>query len=245
MRVAIISDIHANLIALDAVLADIEALPLDRIICLGDVAATGAQPRQVIERLRALHCPVVMGNADAWLLNPQANDSADEDLRRILEIDRWCIDQLAPADLDYLRTLQPTIAASLGDGATLLCYHGSPQSNTEIILATTPEDDLERMLAGHRATVLAGGHTHIQMLRRHKDAILLNPGSVGLPFENHSEGGGSRNPPWAEYAAVGWIDGRLSIELRRVPIDAGAVVQAALDSGMPFGEWWAKDWIVE
>ena len=71
MRIAIIANIHANRVALDAVLADIEALRPEQIVCLGDVAATGPQPRQAVERLRALGCPVVMGNADAWLLDPQ------------------------------------------------------------------------------------------------------------------------------------------------------------------------------
>ena len=241
MRVAIIADIHANLVALDAALADIEALRPDRLVCLGDVAATGPQPRPVVERLRGLGCPVVMGNADAWLLDPPAKVSADQDMRRFEEIDRWCAAQLAPADLDYLRTFAPTVELPLGDGAVLLCFHGSPRSYDDIIVATTPDDELARMLDGRRATILAGGHTHAQMLRRHQQMIVLNPGSVGLPFESSGAGGG-RNPPWAEYALVEYVRGRLGVELRRVPLDAGAVVRAALDSGMPHAVWWSQDW---
>src|SRR5215475_6276120 len=109
MRIAIIADIHANRVALDAVLADIEALRPEQIVYLGDVAATGPQPRQVVARLRALGCPVVMGNADAWLLAPATEEAADEDTRKILEIDHWCAAQLAPADLAYLRTFAPTV----------------------------------------------------------------------------------------------------------------------------------------
>jgi putative phosphoesterase len=245
MRIAIIADIHANHIALDAVLADIEALQPDQIVCLGDVAATGPQPRQVVQRLRSLGCPVVMGNADAWLLDPQPAEASDEDTRRVEAIDSWCAAQLAPADLAYLRTFQPTIELRLGGDAVLLCYHGSPRSNTEIIQATTPDAELAPMLGGRRATLLAGGHTHIQMLRRYRDMILLNPGSVGLPFEQDSTTDRSRNPPWAEYALVGWADGALNVELRRMPVDIGAIVQAARASAMPHAEWWAQDWQLE
>src|SRR5688572_16540038 len=122
MRIAIIADIHANHIALDAVLADIEALQPDQIVCPGDVAATGPQPRQVVQRLRSLGCPVVMGNADAWLLDPQPAEASDEDTRRVEAIDSWCAAQLAPAGLAYLRTFQPTIELRLGGDAVLLCY---------------------------------------------------------------------------------------------------------------------------
>jgi predicted phosphodiesterase len=244
MRIAIIADIHANLTALDAALADIEALRPDQVVCLGDVAALGPQPRQVVERLRALGCPVVMGNADAWLLDPPVEASADENTRRFEDIDRWCAAQLAPTDLAFLRAFAPTVELPLGDRATLLCFHGSPQSYDDIIVATTPDDELARMLGGCRATVLAGGHTHAQMLRRYQEMTVLNPGSVGLSFEYNSAGS-ARNPPWAEYAVVDWARGRLSVELRRVPFDAGALAQAAFDSGMPHAEWWARDWRIE
>src|SRR5258708_31692588 len=93
MRVALISDIHGNCVALEAVLADIERAGVDQVVCLGDVAATGPQPHAVIERLRATGCPVVMGNADVWLLNPQLSETEDEATRQIEEIDLWCAAQ--------------------------------------------------------------------------------------------------------------------------------------------------------
>lgn len=267
MRVALISDIHGNFVALEAVLAAIAKEHIDQIICLGDVAATGPQPRQVIVRLRKIARPVVMGNADAWLLDPKLSHETDETSRHIAEINLWCVAQLSQTDLEYVRTFQPTVEVLLDNNTRLLCFHGSPQSNTAVIESTTPEEALNCMLSGFHATVMAGGHTHIQMLRRHKDAILINPGSVGLPFEHarmpnevfndeqrtinalntilferESTSDEVYNPPWAEYALVSSVNESLSIELRRVPLDIDAVVQAALDSGMPHSEWWAKDW---
>jgi len=242
VRIAIISDVHGNLVALEAVLADLNAERVDQIVCLGDVATFGPRPREVITRLGALNCPVVMGNMDAWLLNPRPHEVRDEDSQRITEIEFWSAHQLLPADLDYLRTFRPTVEITLGGDATLLCFHGSPQSNTDVIVSTTSEEELERLLSGFSATVMAGGHTHVQILRRHRDLVFINPGSVGLPFERARYADQVRNPPWAEYGLVSWEDGGLNIELRRVPFDVGMVIRAARDSGMPHLEWWVKNW---
>ncbi len=233
MRVALIADIHGNLAALEAVLAAPERDRPDRVVCLGDVASTGPQPRETVERLRALGCPVVMGNADDELLHPETialDQSGDEQARRIAELDRWCAAQLTPADREYLAAFRPTVELSLGGGATLLCCHGSPRSYNDSIRADTPVDELERLLAGVAATVVAGRHTHQQFLRRHGGVTVINPGSVGL------------NPPWAEYALVGWERGELSVEFRRLPLDGAAVARAALESGMPHAAWWAGHW---
>ncbi|MBV9790339.1 MAG: metallophosphoesterase family protein [Chloroflexi bacterium] len=238
MRIGLISDIHGNLVALETVLADLEAQAVDQIICLGDTVATGPQPHATLERLRALNCPVVMGNTDEWLLDPPAV-SPKPDL--IQAIDHWCVAQLSAEDLAFLRSFQPTIAVELGPGMTLLCVHGSPRSNIERIEATTSDEQLSAILAEESAQVIASGHTHVQMLRRYQDRLLINPGSVGMPFE-HDSAGAIRNPPWAEYGLLSYHDGHLSIELRRVPLDLQAVIQAALDSDMPYQQEWIADW---
>src|SRR6185437_16639578 len=128
-RFAILADIHGNLPALDAVLAKIDAEGIDRIVCLGDVATLGPQPREVIARVRALSCPVVMGNTDAILLALQRDESTmgDEGSNDWSNeaFDQWCANQLTDDDLAYLRTFQPTISVSLDEEVTLLCYHGS------------------------------------------------------------------------------------------------------------------------
>ena len=235
MSTALIADIHGNLVALETVLGDIDRRGVDRVVCLGDVAATGPQPRETIERVAELGCPVVMGNTDQWLIEPADESIEDDDTRRIVEIDLWARDQLGPWHLELLRGYLPIVEL---DG--LLCFHGSPRSNVENMLPTTPESELTAMLAGHVQPVMAGGHTHMQMLRRHGQSLVVNPGSVGMPFE-HLAGGGFRNPPWAEYAIVG----RGGVEFRRVPVDVAAVTGAALRCGMPNASWWVKDWAWE
>ncbi len=242
MRIGLIADIQGNLVALDAVLADLGRAHVDHVVCLGDVAATGPQPRQTVARLRALACPTIMGNADEELFNLPTETPVDDHARITMEIDRWCAAQLSPEDLDYLRGFQPTLELPLGDDQTLLCFHGSPHSFNDIIVPTTPDDDLARLLSGYSATIMAGGHTHEQMVRRHKGTIVLNPGSVGLPVEHGPGADEARNPPWAEYAVVDQEHGALRVELRRVPVDLGTVVRAIRESGMPHAELFARDW---
>lgn len=233
MRVGLISDIHGNLLALEKVLADLERDPPDEILCLGDVAATGPRPRETVERLREAGFPVVMGNADAELLRPiPEKQGSDDNMRRIADIDRWCAEQLSSADLDYLREFRPTLETSLDHGRTLLCFHGSPRSFDDAIVATTLEGELGRMFSGHGATVMAGGHTHAQLVRQYRGTNVLNPGSLGL------------NPSGAEYAMIESTDDRLRIELRHLPLPGEAVAREALDSGMPHAEWWASFWNV-
>ncbi len=242
MRLALIADIHGNAVALDTVLNALIKQKVESIICLGDIAASGPQPRQVIERLRAIGCPVVMGNTDDWLLQPQLKDKADEFGRRLQDVELWGSQQLSSSDREYLSTFQPTIEFPLVDDEELLCYHGSPRSYRERILATTPEDELDQVFAGHHAAIMAGGHTHIQMFRRYRDVLLLNPGSVGLAIDRESPFAEIRNAVWAEYAIITAEDGSLSVEMHRIPFDFQAVIQAVLSSGMPHAEWWIGEW---
>ena len=242
MRIAIISDIHANFVALQTVLADIERAHVDQIVCLGDVTAGGPQPRAVIQRVRDLGCPVVRGNTDEWFLVPQTYDPNSEKERRLMAMLEWAMQRFTPADIDFMRAFQPRVELSLENGKNMLGFHGSPQANTHAIWATTPDDELARLLGDYRATVMAGGHTHAQLLRRFQGVLFVNPGSVGLPVEVGATREKNRRVPWSEYAIVESRDGRLAIEFRRVPLDVGAVVRAARESGMPNGEEWVAEW---
>lgn len=241
--IALIADIHGNLAALEAVLDALRAEPADEIVCLGDVAATGPQPGEVLRRLQELGCPMVMGNADAELLDvPPPAPEADEDTRRIMDISRWCAAQLDEGDRAFLASFQPTVEISLGEERRLLCCHGSPRSYDDIINATTPDDELEGMIAGHDATLIAGGHTHMRMLRAYRGREIVNPGSIGLAYQFFPDGS-VRVPPWAEFALLAQSDtGAVSVDFRRVSYDRDATVRAMSEREMPHAAWWAADW---
>jgi predicted phosphodiesterase len=244
MRVALFSDVHGNLVSLEAVLADIAEAQVDLVVSLGDVAVAGPQPRQVIARLKALDCLCVMGNHDHELLDLETTLKCTDSPAIILEFIEWCAGQLTDTDLECLRAYRPVISVSLDNKTKLLCCHGSPRSNEEFILATTPTRELDQMLAGYTATVIACGHTHVQMLRRQGQTLLVNVGSVGWPLEEMPFNGNPRYLPWAEYAIIEASGAGLRVELRRVPIDLDAVKQAALDSDMPYARFWADCWVL-
>lgn len=145
MRAALISDIHGNFASLEAVLSDIEREGVDLVVCLGDVAATSPQPREVVERLMSLDFPTVMGNADEDLLRPVSPAKTSEDARRVSDIDRWCAGQLSEECLDHVRTFRKTLEMSLEGSRALLCFHGSPRSNTDVIVSATSEKELGGM----------------------------------------------------------------------------------------------------
>ncbi|MCI0478000.1 MAG: metallophosphoesterase, partial [Anaerolineales bacterium] len=153
MRIAIISDIHANFVALQTVLADIERARADQIVCLGDVVCNGPQPRQVLRRLREIGCQMVMGNADEILFQPPNFDPADARERKIVEIISWSLGQLSADENEIVRGFPLTLEIALESGKTMLCFHGSPQANTHLILATTSDDELAAKLGDYRATV--------------------------------------------------------------------------------------------
>jgi predicted phosphodiesterase len=238
MRIGLISDIHGNLFALEAVLAELAGERLDDLICLGDVAALGPEPRAVLDRLRDMRCAVVMGNTDAWFLTPPTE--ATDEIDRVLI--PWSIAQFTDDDIEYVRAFPPAIERPLEAGLTLLCFHGSPHSYNDVILSTTPDDTVEVMLGNTHASILAGGHTHLQMVRPHGDAHLINVGSVGLPGVGPQAAQRNRHVRWAEYAVVEAEGDRLEISLRRTPLDIDQMVARARSSGMPAVDWWATLW---
>lgn len=239
MRYAFISDIHGNLQALEVVLAALQKTPVDQIICLGDVASLGPQPREVIACLREHHIPVVLGNHDAYLLNLALTENHHPWLRAA---EAWCLTQLSAADLDFLRAAPLQRSLPLAGDATLLCFHGSPRSNEEFIFPLAPAETLDEIFARHPAQVFVGGHTHVQTLRQHQGRLWLNPGSVGMPFVYPKPGPDQRILRRAEYAMVEMKDGALSVTLHQLPIDFARLAATARASGLPEVEVWVGMW---
>lgn len=242
MRLAVISDIHGHYTALDAVLADLARQHIDSVVCLGDVATIGPQPLPVIARLKQLGCAAIIGNHDVALLN-LANALQLQVAPPLLPTLEWCNRQLAPDDIAYLGSFQPTLELSLGPNAGALCFHGTPQSNTGLLLPTTPVEELDGLFAGQPAAIMIGGHSHIQMLRQHGGKLFVNPGSVGSAFaQPPAPGVVPALLPWAEYAIVSWDKGVVSVDLRRVPFDVAAFYEAVAQSDIPLKGWWLQQY---
>jgi predicted phosphodiesterase len=241
MRVAVLSDIHGNCLALDKTLEDLKGHSADQIVCLGDAIQGGPQPSEVVGRLRELGCPIVMGNADAWLLSgvETGNEVMTEERRRTLDAVRdWSLAQLSAEDRSFIQGFQPTIEVGLEAGRKLLCFHGSPASFDDIMLPDTPQEQIFKLLGTYRADALAGGHTHVQYVRRlgSDGRFFFNPGSIGLAYSHHQPDDGFQADPWAEYAVLTSEGTRLALEFRRVPYDAGPLIEIYRTSGRPYAQ---------
>ena len=209
MPLALVSDIHGNDLALAAVVAELERLGVEQVVCLGDVAQGGSQPAEVLDRLARLGWPVILGNADAFLLevDPSSPEPAtDEQLERRT----WTLGQLSDAQLEQIRAFVPTLDVEV-DGLTLRAFHGSPRSYDDVVLPETPDGVAERLLGGSGVDLLAGGHTHLQWTRYVDGALYVNPGSVSLAYDRFDN-----EPVPIEVAEYALVTGG-SVEFRRVP----------------------------
>jgi putative phosphoesterase len=246
VRLALISDQHGNDVALRAVLGDIERIGqiedgIDEIVCLGDVAEGGCEPVQTLDRLRALNCTTILGNADAFLL--EVNDSPEPTPERALEVREWTLSQLTEAHLEFIRSFQP-VASIQRDGTSMLFFHGSPKSYDDLLIPEFANASLEPF-RGYDVDLLAGGHTHKQWTRRIDGALFVNPGSVGLAYDHHQKEDSFKLRPVAEYALVILDALGLAVEFRQVPYPASEVQLAAVANGHPHAGEWANQWAKE
>lgn len=232
MRVALISDLHGNEVALRAVIADATRAGVDRFVCLGDVATLGPRPVEVLGLLRELGCVCILGNHDDFLLDAELVREYTQAPIVIESVD-WCRDLVGAAEREFLSTFQTTAQIELDASTSLLLFHGSPRSHMEDLLAETPPERLDEMLAGRHATLMAGGHTHVQMLRQHHGVLIVNPGSVGMPFKEYVFGRAPTVLPHAEYAIVEGAAGNVSVNLRRVALERSSLRRALHGSRLP------------
>jgi predicted phosphodiesterase len=241
MRVALISDMHGNRVALETVIAAMERDAPDQVVCLGDVAVMGPDPAGTMDLLESLGCPVILGNADVELFTDPATVRAVEDKPLFRDLILWTQEQLSEKQLAFARTFVPTLELDLGSGVRLLCFHGSPRSNTEIIASNTTPEALIEAIDGSTATLLAGGHTHHQLLRRFDRQWLINPGSVGMTHRLTRVDRETTTLPWSEYGIVTVENGAIDVSLRAIPLDIHAV-KAQVPKTMPHRDDFLAYW---
>jgi predicted phosphodiesterase len=242
MRIGLIADIHGNLLALETVLAHLKSHPVDRLVCLGDVAISGPQPHQTLQRLQAALPLCIQGSRDAWVLDPQPRPPGDPGAAYTDEIDRWCAGQLTPEDRESLANFALEVELPLPDGRLLYGCHGSPRSMYAGLSPGLPWEVLEERLDGKSAAVLASGYTHAQGSFYHRGQLLINPGSVGLPLRSDPGRGLHWYAPFAEYAVLEAGRDDLGVHFYRLAYDIERLVALAYEVGMPETGWWVSPW---
>jgi len=214
MRIGVISDIHANRIALEAVLDDMPAV--DRLVCAGDVVGYNPWPAACVAAVRERSIPTVMGNHDRAV----ASDTGFRFNAMATAGVEYAREELDDDALSWLADLPPE--RTVADGRVKL-VHGHPDDPDRY---TYPEEFSSRMLRGE--DLLITGHTHVQGHRVFDEGVVMNPGSVGQPRDDD---------PRAGYAVVelgeGSGGGAVAVEERRVEYDVDAVIGAVEEAGLP------------
>lgn len=225
MRLAIFSDIHANLPALEAVLAHIQRQGVDAVYCLGDLVGYGASPNEVTERIQRERIPTVMGNYDDGVGYDRedcgcAYREGDERARgqRSLE---WTKAHTTNENKAVLRSLHSHIRFA-ADGKRVLLVHGSPRKLNEYLFEDRPISSFGRLAASSAADVIAFGHTHKPYTKLVDDVLFVNVGSVGKP----------KDADWRACYTV--IDvAASSVEFVRVEYDVQRAMQAIRETDLP------------
>jgi putative phosphoesterase len=219
-QVAVLSDVHGNIPALDAVLAEPDVAGADLVLFCGDLT-WGPEPQQTYERITALgdRAVCVRGNADRCAVEVSAGNRVPGNPRA-----SWITAQHSAEAVDFLAGLPFSAVVELEVLGPVLFCHGSPRSDQELVTPGTPAGRLADLAAGVDARTLVTGHTHLQFDRTVAGRRSVNPGSVGLPFHDC-------DPGTAYWALLG-----PDVELRTTRYDVTAAVDRTRRSGDPAAE---------
>lgn len=214
MKLAVLADIHANLAALEAVLEDVDAWRPDVVVVAGDIVNRGPRPaeclRLVQERQRTAGWQVVLGNHEEYVLfhtrpdAPKAGPTFE-----IFRSSYWTLQRLngEVAALEAM-PFQQTIQAP--DGSAVRIVHASTRGTRDGVFPDTPDQVLALQVGQPAVPLFVVGHTHIPLVRRVGDTLVVNTGAVGMPFDGD---------PRASYARLTWGRGGWQAEIVRVPYD--------------------------
>lgn len=226
MPVAVLYDIHANLPALEAVVADIRREGIDTIVFGGDVLP-GPMPRETMDYLRALDIRAlyIHGNGDREILERLRGRETTSVPEAFRESMRWNARQLGADDERWLGSWPDTLRIDLeGIGDVLFC-HATPRDDVRVFTRVTPEADVATLLDGADAPLIVCGHTHMQFDRRIGGRRVVNAGSVGMPF----------GAPGAYWLVLG-----PAVELRRTEYDLGTAAQRIRATSYPDADGFAQ-----
>ncbi|HEY5340430.1 MAG TPA: metallophosphoesterase family protein [Candidatus Aquilonibacter sp.] len=220
MRVAVFSDIHGNLVGLDACLADLHGQGgADAIIAAGDLCLDGPKPKKVLQRLEEVGAQAIRGNTERYLSDP--GDEKFETPEH-LHLD-WTRTDLGEKWLAWLGELPFAIRIGEDDNQ-LLVVHANPSNDTEHLWPDADDETLTRLIGEERATTIAFGHLHLPYVRIWRGKMLVNVASAGLPKDGDARAG---------YAIFTERPGGWQVKHRRVEFDVKKVATQLVDCGIP------------
>jgi putative phosphoesterase len=226
--VAVVTDIHANLPALEAALARVGELGIERVYCGGDLVGYGPHPNEVCDLIAERDIPTIYGNYDYAI----ARDLEDCGCAYQTQHDRklgqrsveWTLARTDPRSKDFMRRLPFDLRFDLG-GKRVRLVHGSPRKVNEYLFEDKPARTFERIAAGADCDVLVFGHTHKPWVHEYGGVLFVNCGSVGKPKDGDARG--------AFAILQSGDDGEVRASIERVEYDAGAVAREVEAAGLP------------
>jgi predicted phosphodiesterase len=228
LRIALVSDPHGDLVALLAVISDIERqIGLDEVLVGGDLAQGGPQPAEVVDEIRRRGWPSVRGNSDDFLVQVADGTLRSPELPEDLITSAiWSVGRLGSERIDYLRSLPIAIERNVNRLGRLVLVHATPWSNEEVVLPDAESHITQRMVRESGARVLAYGHIHTPYQRRVGDSVLLSIGAIA---------GSNDADPRPAYTIVD-LGATVAVEVRRVDCPVGARLAAYERSGMSLSD---------
>ena len=230
-KLAIFSDIHANLPAMEAVNASIENGTFDAVYCLGDLGGYASEPNEVQDLIMSMGCPTIMGNYDEGV-GFNKDDCGCHYVKRFdIEMSNvsflWTREHTTDEHKAWLRQLPREIRIEVEGQRILLC-HGSPRDTTEYLFENRSDGYLRQFSAGGKADaqadVIVFGHTHVPYHREVDGVHFVNTGSVGRPKDGD---------PRAGYCILTLDKGSVAVEQIRVPYDVELSCTRLLETGLP------------
>ncbi len=212
MRAAVISDIHANFIALQEVMKDIEREGCEKIFCLGDLILAGPQPRMTIDFVKDQNWTIIQGNTDKLIsdFGPEVIEMMKEKypiMANAIVDDMFYVEE---ERRNFLNNLPPQLELEI-EGVRVLLVHGSPRANNEDILPERPIEEIEEIIKGVDADLILCGHTHVPCgYQTNNKQTVVNVGSVGRPMTP---------TPLACYAVIDFENGMFNIRHKFVDYD--------------------------
>lgn len=220
MRIAVFSDVHANLPALEAVLDFVDGLRVDATLCLGDLVGYGPHPREVIHLIRDRQIPCALGGSDMRVIFPHAGAPKSPETEAALE---WTRNQLGEEERAFLSSLQPSLRLRTPYGRAK-GFHGRPDNPEARFPIYAGEDELLPLIEPLRASIILTGGGHVPVYRRIARYFILDPGSVGLTL------GGE---PGADLAVLSVNGDGVRARIYKIPYDMGQTVFDIKAWGLP------------
>ncbi|MCY6371778.1 metallophosphoesterase family protein [Clostridium ganghwense] len=220
MKIAVMSDIHGNITALEAVLEDIKKRDVDTMVCLGDLVGYGPFPNEVIDLIRKENILVIMGNYDAAVVSNDIKYIQDNELNRNFALP-WSVNEVNEKNKKYLKRLPEDITV-VDKGRVITFVHGSTRKINEYLKENSKE--AQEVMESYDREVLVCAHTHVPYEKKYGEKLLVNDGSVGKPKIGR---------PNCTYSILTCDENTVDVEMVEVPYNYEKIIKAMEERNFP------------